>query len=355
MSRTRPRCGGEHRPRGGLSPEPGSSFSARRATRWSRRPRRDLDPTDARGRCSRRSAVPGSRSSSRGRRAGRPLGQGGAARRRSPRPRSPPARRWARCAPIRAGDRLRAALGEACAVAAADGVSLDPAGQWAIIEALPQTSPPRLPATPRPAVRPSSTRSPASVVRAAKRLGCPSPEPRGASRRSTARGWARRMTLDVRPASGTCAGGRPVGRDGRWSSERLVGRVVVGVSAAYALAVGTLALLRYERFASDFDHGIFTQYVWLLGHLHEPFNTVVLRTLLGDHVEPGSLSSLRSGRSESAARGSSSCRRSRSPRPRRCSTSSRVSTAHRVDRRRAGAPLVRVSGRAAPRAPRLPS
>ena len=73
----------------------------------------------------------------------------------------------------------------------------------------------------------------------------------------------------------------------RWSSERLVGRVVVGVSAAYALVVGTLALLRFESFASDFDHGIFSQYVWLLGHLHEPFNTINLRTLLGDHVEPG--------------------------------------------------------------------
>ena len=75
--------------------------------------------------------------------------------------------------------------------------------------------------------------------------------------------------------------------EGRWSSERLVLRVVLGVAALYALAVGALALLRYEAFASDFDHGIFTQYVWLLGHLHEPFNTVVLRNLLGDHVEPG--------------------------------------------------------------------
>ena len=74
---------------------------------------------------------------------------------------------------------------------------------------------------------------------------------------------------------------------GRWSSERVVSRVVLAVSAAYALVVGTLALLRYESFASDFDHGIFSQYVWLLGHFHEPFNTVNLRTLLGDHVEPG--------------------------------------------------------------------
>ena len=66
-----------------------------------------------------------------------------------------------------------------------------------------------------------------------------------------------------------------------------VGRVVLGVAGLYALVVGALALLRYESFASDFDHGIFSQYVWLLGHLHEPFNTINLRTLLGDHVEPG--------------------------------------------------------------------
>jgi uncharacterized membrane protein len=70
-------------------------------------------------------------------------------------------------------------------------------------------------------------------------------------------------------------------------AQRLAGRVVLGVAAAYALVVGTLALLRYASFASDFDHGIFSQYVWLLGHLHDPFNTIVLRTLLGDHVEPG--------------------------------------------------------------------
>ena len=63
--------------------------------------------------------------------------------------------------------------------------------------------------------------------------------------------------------------------------------MVVATAAAYAVVVGALSLLRYESFASDFDHGIFAQYVWLLGHLDEPFNTVNLRTLLGDHVEPG--------------------------------------------------------------------
>ena len=67
----------------------------------------------------------------------------------------------------------------------------------------------------------------------------------------------------------------------------VVGRVVLGAAGLYALVVGALALLRYESFASDFDHGIFSQYVWLLGNLKEPFNTINLRTLLGDHVEPG--------------------------------------------------------------------
>ena len=71
------------------------------------------------------------------------------------------------------------------------------------------------------------------------------------------------------------------------SVDAVVGRVVLAVAGAYAIVVGTLALLRYDAFASDFDHGIFSQYVWLLGHLHQPFNTIVLRDLLGDHVEPG--------------------------------------------------------------------
>ena len=78
--------------------------------------------------------------------------------------------------------------------------------------------------------------------------------------------------------------GREAVRD---TSEWLVRRVVTVATGAYALVVGTLALLRYESFASDFDHGIFSQYVWLLGRLHEPFNTINLRTLLGDHIEPG--------------------------------------------------------------------
>jgi uncharacterized membrane protein len=62
--------------------------------------------------------------------------------------------------------------------------------------------------------------------------------------------------------------------------------IVAAVSVAYALVVATLSLLRYESFASDFDHGIFSQYVWLFGSLVEPFNTINLRWMPGDHVEP---------------------------------------------------------------------
>ncbi len=71
------------------------------------------------------------------------------------------------------------------------------------------------------------------------------------------------------------------------ASVPIVTRTVIAVAGGYAAAVAALSLLRYEVFASDFDHGIWTQYVWLLGHLRDPFNTIDLRTLFADHVEPG--------------------------------------------------------------------
>ena len=67
--------------------------------------------------------------------------------------------------------RLEAALAEACAIAAADGVPLDPAGQWAIIEGLPHdltTSTARDAAAGRPTELDAIT---GSVVRAAQHLG----------------------------------------------------------------------------------------------------------------------------------------------------------------------------------------
>jgi 2-dehydropantoate 2-reductase len=71
--------------------------------------------------------------------------------------------------------RLEDALAEACAVAAADGAMLDPAGQWAIIEAMPRgltTSAARDAAAGRPTELDAIT---GSVVRAGARLGVPTP------------------------------------------------------------------------------------------------------------------------------------------------------------------------------------
>jgi 2-dehydropantoate 2-reductase len=72
-------------------------------------------------------------------------------------------------------ERLRQALDEACAVADADCVRLDPAGQWAIIDALPAdltTSTARDARAGRPTELDAIT---GSVVRAGTRLGVPTP------------------------------------------------------------------------------------------------------------------------------------------------------------------------------------
>jgi 2-dehydropantoate 2-reductase len=72
-------------------------------------------------------------------------------------------------------DRLERAVGEACAVAAAEGVELDPAAQWKIIDAMPAeltTSSARDVAAGRPSELDAIT---GSVVRVARRLGAPTP------------------------------------------------------------------------------------------------------------------------------------------------------------------------------------
>ena len=81
--------------------------------------------------------------------------------------------------PLRADEawhvRLVEALREACAVGAADGVALDAAAQWAIIEAMPDdltTSAARDGASGRPTELDAIT---GSVVRAGARLGVPTP------------------------------------------------------------------------------------------------------------------------------------------------------------------------------------
>jgi 2-dehydropantoate 2-reductase len=80
---------------------------------------------------------------------------------------------------LRADDAWRArlveALAETCAVAAADGVAVEPAGQWAIIEAMAPdltTSTARDAAAGRPTELDAIT---GAVVRAGRRLGVPTP------------------------------------------------------------------------------------------------------------------------------------------------------------------------------------
>lgn len=71
--------------------------------------------------------------------------------------------------------RLRAAVDEACAVAAAEGIPIDPADQWAIIEALPNdltTSTARDARAGRPTELDAIS---GSVARAGERLGVPTP------------------------------------------------------------------------------------------------------------------------------------------------------------------------------------
>ena len=73
-------------------------------------------------------------------------------------------------------DRLRSALEEACAVAREEGVELDPAGQWAIIETLPAD---RMPSAARDRAAGGPTELDAitgSVVRAGRRAGVPTPQ-----------------------------------------------------------------------------------------------------------------------------------------------------------------------------------
>jgi 2-dehydropantoate 2-reductase len=71
--------------------------------------------------------------------------------------------------------RLRIAIAEACAIAAADGVDLDPAAQWTIIDAMPPdltTSTARDVAAGRPSELDAIT---GAVVRAGRRLGVAAP------------------------------------------------------------------------------------------------------------------------------------------------------------------------------------
>jgi uncharacterized membrane protein len=82
-------------------------------------------------------------------------------------------------------------------------------------------------------------------------------------------------------------GPAPAGTAPRIGSTRRVTRVVWLAAGVYTLVLSTLSWLRYEAFIPESDLGVFSQLVWLLGRIHDPFSTVALRPMLADHWEPG--------------------------------------------------------------------
>lgn len=72
----------------------------------------------------------------------------------------------------------------------------------------------------------------------------------------------------------------------RFTSERPGALVLLG-AGVYSVVLSAVSVAQYVTFTTAWDHAIFTQYVWLLGHGESPLNTVNGRFLLGDHVEPG--------------------------------------------------------------------
>ena len=63
--------------------------------------------------------------------------------------------------------------------------------------------------------------------------------------------------------------------------------VVIAGAGFYAVVLSAVSVAKHVTFTTGWDLAIFTQYVWLLGHVASPFNTLNGRYLLGDHVEPG--------------------------------------------------------------------
>ncbi len=331
-----------------------SSSSARQGDAVITASCRDLEPTeleaslphcespDIDGRRRRRRA----RTSSGRRRRGSP---------RSPRRRSPPACRSARCAPIRRGATAFARPSARRAPSRPlTGSRSIAAGQWAIIEAMPAdltTSTARDAAAGRPTELDAIT---GSVVRAANRLQVPvasleallaeartrvgSPHERGRRPKRPARPGGRpgghRCSLElraVRPKSGRgCRGGvRAGGRDARAPP---IPRVRVGLRPRDLHSV-RLAPRAPPR---------------AVQHRRPPHPARRPRRA-GDR-SPGSARDGRSGGSGDPRRADARAGRDRAA----ALPPGAGARRHGVGRRRASAPLVRVAGRPAPRAPRLP-
>jgi len=62
---------------------------------------------------------------------------------------------------------------------------------------------------------------------------------------------------------------------------------VWAAAAVYALLLSVESIRDHNQFETAFDTAIYDQLLWLLAHGHDPFSTIVGRTMLADHFQPG--------------------------------------------------------------------
>lgn len=58
-------------------------------------------------------------------------------------------------------------------------------------------------------------------------------------------------------------------------------------TAVYSVALSAEAIVDHNSFRTGFDTAIYDQLLWLLSHGDDPFSTVLSRTMLADHFQPG--------------------------------------------------------------------
>src|SRR5436309_2997454 len=67
------------------------------------------------------------------------------------------------------------------------------------------------------------------------------------------------------------------------------GLVVWLAAAVYAIGLSAESIYRQNHFRTGFDLAIEDQFLWLAAHGHHLFSTIVDRSLVADHFQPGLL------------------------------------------------------------------
>src|SRR5207247_4459547 len=65
--------------------------------------------------------------------------------------------------------------------------------------------------------------------------------------------------------------------------------VVWFATGVYAVALSAESIYRHNHFNTGFDTAIEDQFLWLAAHGHHLFSTIVDRSLVADHFQPGLL------------------------------------------------------------------